>query len=137
MYTGGLLTMLGRQERVVLIVLCIVTAVILTGYIVLDLAGKEYFAGPYREDSPPGALVRLAGTVEQVTRTENGGHLILVVNRTRVFIPAGSVPGGGITKGDSLVIFGVVQNYRGDREIIVDRSEDIRIRSGPSPQDLL
>lgn len=125
--------MLGRQERIVLVILCAVTAVVLTGYLALEIVGKESFAGPYREDSPVGSLVRLAGNVEQVTRTENGGHLILLVNRTRVFVPAGSVPDVGIAKGDSLVILGVVQNYRGDREITVSQPEDIWIQTGSPP----
>ncbi|MDD1717973.1 MAG: hypothetical protein LUO88_02745, partial [Methanoregulaceae archaeon] len=96
----------------------------------------ESFAGPYREDSPIGSLVRLAGTVEEVTRTENGGHLILLVNRTRVFVPASSIPEAGIAKGDSLIILGVVQNYRGDREVTVGQPEDIWIQPGSSPDDL-
>jgi uncharacterized ubiquitin-like protein YukD len=125
--------MLGRQERIVLIILCAVTAVVLTSYLALEIAGKESFSGPYRDDSPVGSLVRLTGKVEQVTRIENGGHLILLVNRTRVFVPAGSVPDAGIAKGDSLVVLGVVQNYRGDREITVSQPEDIRIQPGFPP----
>ncbi len=125
--------MLGRQERIVLIVLCMVTAVVLTSYMALEIAGKETFAGPYREDSPAGSLVSLSGTVEQVTRTENGGHFILIVNRTQVFVPSGSVPETGIAKGDSLVLIGVVQNYRGEREITVGQPADISIKPRPPP----
>ncbi len=125
--------MLGRQERIVLIVLCMVTAIVFISSFALEITGRDSFAEPYREDSPAGSLVSLSGTVEQVSRTESGGHLILIVNRTQVFVPAGSVPVTGIAQGDSLHLLGVVQIYRGEREITVNRPADIRIQPGSPP----
>ncbi len=123
--------MLGRQEKMVLAILLTVTGITVAGYTVLEAVGKESFAKPYTNDVPTGSLVRLEGAVQQVSLTETGGHLIIVVNQTKIFVPSNAVPEAGVSKGDLLMILGTVQNYRGDREIVVGEPGDIRAWTAP------
>ncbi|MEI7433901.1 MAG: hypothetical protein WCJ93_06600 [Methanomicrobiales archaeon] len=119
--------MLTRQERNAFILLTIVTLAVVAGYILIESAGKSTFSTRFTSTSADGALVLLEGKVDQLVVTKNGADLILNVNGTSVFIPASSARGVSLKKGDTLQLYGVVQTYRGEKEIVVQQPGDIHL----------
>jgi len=119
--------MLTRQERNAFILLALVTLAVFSGYIVFESIGKSSFSTRYSSTSADGTLVMLEGTVDRLVATKNGADLILEVNGTSVFIPASSARGVSLKKGDAVQLFGVVQTYRGEKEILVQQPGDIRL----------
>ena len=85
------------------------------------------FASPFSPESPDGALVSLQGTVERVTVTETGGHMILRVDGIPVFVPASARGELILLEGDRVAVLGTVQTYRGEKEIVVQGRDDIRV----------
>jgi len=118
--------MLGRQERVALSLLIGVAIVVLAAHLVLSVMGNQPFANKYSHDSSDGELVFVEGKIDQVSLTNSGGHRILEINGTIVFVPAQSLPEFTLQKGDQVLVYGLVQTYQGKKEIVVRSKEDIR-----------
>ncbi len=114
-----------RQERIALLLLVGVTAAILLSQGVLTLIGKPVFASPLSNTSREGELVVLEGTVDRVTHTREGGHLILTVNGLSVFVPNPASAAVQVEPGSRVTVYGVVQTYRGEREIVVQSAADV------------
>ena len=123
--------MLLRQERIALILLVSVAVVVVSAHGVLTLMGKPAFAHPFTNQSADGELVVIEGTVERATVLENGGHLTLLVRNTTIFIPATASGNLIVHNGDSVVAYGIVQTYRGKKEIVISAPEDLRITTIP------
>jgi DNA/RNA endonuclease YhcR with UshA esterase domain len=119
--------MLTRQERNAFILLALVTLVIIAGFIIIESFGKSSFSTPYKKSSADGTLVLLEGRVDRLDTTKNGEDMILDVNGTSVFIPDYASGGVTLKKSDLVRIYGVVQTYRGEKEIVVQQAGDIRI----------
>ncbi|MDD1654501.1 MAG: hypothetical protein LUO91_02190, partial [Methanomicrobiales archaeon] len=119
--------MLEWQERTALLLLVAVCLIVAGAHLVLTGIGKAAFASPFSPESPDGALVSLQGTVERVTVTETGGHMILRVDGIPVFVPASSRGERIILEGDRVAVLGTVQTYRGEKEIVVQGRDDIRV----------
>jgi DNA/RNA endonuclease YhcR with UshA esterase domain len=119
--------MLTRQERNAFILLAIVTLAVVAGSIIIESAGKSAFSTRYTSTSADGSLVLLEGNVDRVIVTKNGADLILDVNGTSVFIPASSASGVSLKMGDTVRLYGVVQTYRGAKEIVVQQPGDISL----------
>jgi DNA/RNA endonuclease YhcR with UshA esterase domain len=117
--------MLGKEEKIALLLLIGITVVTMGSYTVLESVGKGPFATQYEECSDEGALVSLQGDIEEVNILENGGHVILTISGIRVFIPAPVAAGYSFRKGDPISLYGTVQTYRGDKEIVVGAAGDI------------
>ncbi|MCU0629707.1 MAG: hypothetical protein MUF37_00960 [Methanoregulaceae archaeon] len=117
--------MLTRQERNAFILLAVVTLAVITGYIIIESTGKSSFSTRFTSTSADGSLVVLEGTVDRVIVTKNGEGLILDVNGTSVFIPASSAKGVTLKRGDSVQLYGVVQTYKGEKEVVVQQRGDI------------
>ncbi|HJK78951.1 MAG TPA: hypothetical protein O0Y06_03495 [Methanocorpusculum sp.] len=81
-------------------------------------------AVPYANDRADGSLVTLTGTVEDITFTRTGGHLILNISGTPVFVPDGGT-GLELLRGDNVTVRGIVDTYAGKKEIIVNDPADI------------
>ena len=120
--------MLMRQERVVLLLLLGVAGIVILAHGSLTLMGNAAFARPFTNESPDGERVVLNGTIEQVSFTQSGGHVILLLDNRTVFIPAPAARGQAFMKGQNLTVYGVVEVYRGEKEIVVNSPDDIRIR---------
>lgn len=120
-----------RQERIALLLLAGVAAVVITANSALTLIGKEPFARPFSADSPDGELVVIEGTVTRVNLIENGGHLSLLVANTTLFIPEPAARGLVIRRNDTVRAFGIVETYRGKKEIVISNSGDLRIITIP------
>jgi DNA/RNA endonuclease YhcR with UshA esterase domain len=119
--------MLTRQERNAFILLAVVTLAVVAGSIIIESAGKSAFSTRFTSTSADGSLVLLEGNVDRLVITKNGADLILDVNGTSVFIPASSARGVSLKKGDKVRLYGVVQTYRGGKEIVVQQPGDIRL----------
>jgi DNA/RNA endonuclease YhcR with UshA esterase domain len=55
------------------------------------------------------------------------------VNNLSIFLPAQVVQALSLQKGDKISVYGIVQTYRGKKEIMVSTAEDVRILLGNSP----
>lgn len=119
--------MLGRQERTAILLLLGVAAVVIAGHGILTVLGKQPFAHPFTNTSADGELVFIDGMIDQVSLTKNGGHVNLRIQNTTVFIPAQVAKGLAFQKGQRVALYGVVESYRGEKEIVVSSTEDIRL----------
>jgi len=117
--------MLGRQERLAIGLLFTVLAIVIAAHLILDQIGKRPFASPYSERSEDGALVILSGTLDDVSVTRTGGHLLLLVNTTTVFIQNAAAANRSFQKGINITVIGIVQTYQGKREVAVQSATDI------------
>ncbi len=114
-----------RQEKIAILILVLVIVVVLTASLIIESAGKGFFSRPYGPGSAEGELVRHQGAVEERMTTASGGHQVLVVSGVRVFIPSNSVKSGWPRPGQEVSLYGTVQTYRGEREILVRSADDI------------
>ena len=114
-----------RQEKVAVLILVLVVLAVLVSAFVLESVGKGAFSLPYAPDSAEGSLVHHQGMVEESTITASGGHQVLVVSGVKVFIPSEHVQNGWPRPGQEVSLYGTVQTYRGEREILVASGEDI------------
>lgn len=114
-----------RQEKIALVLLLAVIAAVAIATFVLESAGKEAFARPMGLESREGDLVVLQGSVEEVRVTATGGHQVLRVVGIRVFVPSTAVRSGWPGVGDEVRVYGTVQTYRGEREVLVHSAGDI------------
>lgn len=121
------LRMLGRQERTALCLLLAVAAVVTAGHGILTLVGKEPFARPFTNTTADGELVFFEGIIDEVTTTRSGGHVNLRIRNTPVFIPAQVARDIPLTRGEKVFLYGIVETYRGEKEIVVNSAGDIRI----------
>ena len=117
--------MLEKQERTALVLLIIVLAILLAGHLILTTLGNAPFAAPYSEGSREGDLVVVAGIVEEIAPTSTGGHLLLSVNGTRVFIPSPASRDIDLQVNETVRIYGIVQIYQGKKEIAVRDAHDV------------
>jgi hypothetical protein len=119
--------MFERQERVAVFLLVGVMIAVITAHLILGTLGKQSFARPFTNNSADGELVIARGTIDQITITQNGGHLNLYMNNITVFVPAQIAQELTLRRGDSISLYGVVQTYRGKKEIVVSSGKDITL----------
>lgn len=119
--------MLGRQERMAILLLFGVAVVVIAAHGVLTTLGKQPFARPFTPATSDGELVSFEGTIENAALTKNGGHVTLLVNNLTVFVPAQVAQGVAFRKGQRVSLYGIVETYRGEKEIVVGSAGDIRV----------
>ena len=107
-----------------MILICTTIAIFIV-YAAIELQGREVFAGEFNSTKADGSLVKLNGVAEKVVNTEEGGHAIMNIDGVKVFVPANALPEEGIKDGDHLLLYGTVQTYRGEKEVIVGSAKDI------------
>ena len=118
--------MLEQQERTALGLLIAVLIILSAGHLTLTALGNAPFAAPYSESSREGDLVVVTGVIEGITPTSTGGHLLLSVNRTRVFIPSPASREVSLQVNDTVRIYGIVQVYQGNKEVAVRDAHDVQ-----------
>jgi DNA/RNA endonuclease YhcR with UshA esterase domain len=116
-----------RQERVVVLLLLGVIIAVIFAHLVLGTLGKQPFAHPFTNNSADGELVIVNGSIDRVVYTQTGGHVNLYVNNITIFVPAQVAQELTLRRGDSISIYGVVQTYRGEKEILVSSKKDIAL----------
>ncbi len=119
--------MLERQERAAMVLLVCVVIIVITAHLVLGSFGKQPFARPFTNDSPDGELVRTTGTIDRVVTLQNGGHMNIYTDTTTIFAPAQVAQRLILQKGDTISAYGIVQTYRGKKEIVLNSPDDISI----------
>jgi hypothetical protein len=119
--------MFGYQERTAILLLICVAGVVIGAHLVLGSIGKHPFASEFSNRSADGELVTAHGTIDQVTVTKNGGHILLKIDNITVFIPAQAAGTVSYAKGMNITLYGTVQTYQGEREILVGSAEDISL----------
>jgi len=120
------------QERLTLLLLLGVIGAVVSIHLLITSLGTGYFAHPFSSEAHEGDQVILEGTVGSVTWTGTGGHLLLSVDGTTVFVPAGVATAIQVQKGEVVRVIGVVQVYEGKREVVVSGPEEIMVLS-PAP----
>ena len=123
--------MLDRKERIALALLIGVALVVSAAALVLESVGKAPFYSQFSNTSQDGALVFLEGPVDKVTWTRDGAHLQLVVRGVNVFVPSAAEYGLAVVEGDNAALYGVVQIYRGEKEVVVESPGDLEIFHSP------
>ena len=123
--------MLEQQERTALGLLIVVLAVLFAGHLILSALGNAPFAAPLSESSREGDLVFVTGIVEGITPTSTGGHLLISVNGTRVFVPSPASREVSLNVNETVRIYGIVQVYQGKREVAVRDARDIERKKVP------
>lgn len=116
----------GRQERIAILILLGVAVIVVAAHGVLTVFGKQPFARPFSNTSVDGELVFLEGKIDQATVTRNGGHVTLRIRNLTVFIPAQAARSHQFQKGQTILLYGIVETYRGEKEIVVNSAGDIR-----------
>jgi hypothetical protein len=124
--------MFERQERVAILLLVGVAIAVIVAHVVLAGLGKQPFARPFTNSSSEGELVVVEGQIDQISLTKSGGHMTVSVNNLSIFLPVQVVQVVSLQKGDRISVYGVVQTYRGKKEIVVSAAEDVRILPGKS-----
>lgn len=125
--------MFERQERIAVLLLVGVAVAVIVAHIVLAGLGKQPFARPFTNTSTDGELVVVEGQIDQITLTKSGGHMTLSVNNLSIFLPAQVGQVVPLQKGDTISVYGIVQTYRGKKEIVVSGAEDVRILPVKTP----
>ena len=72
----------------------------------------------------------MEGQIDQITLIKNGGHMTVNVNNLSIFLPVQVVQAVSLQKGDRISVYGIVQTYRGKKEIVVSTAEDIHVIPG-------
>jgi hypothetical protein len=122
-------SMFERQERIAILLLLGVAFAVITAHLVLGTLGKQPFARPFTNNSADGELVIVNGTIDQITITKNGGHMNVYLANITIFVPVQIAQDLTLKKGDSISAYGVVQTYRGGKEIIISSGKDISVFS--------
>jgi DNA/RNA endonuclease YhcR with UshA esterase domain len=116
-----------HQERVAILLLVAVTISVIMCYLLLISIGKEPFATAYSNRSVDGELVMVQGDIDKITILENGGHILLEIDSSMVFIPAQVAGDLSFTKGANISLYGTVETFRGKKEIVVNSADDMRL----------
>lgn len=119
--------MLERQEKIAIVTLVCIVGIVLATHLLFDAVGRTMVAAPYSEEVPDGALTLIEGKVDEVRRTSTGGHLVLTVNGTSVFLPQDVARTLDIGEGENVTLYGIAQTYRGKREVVVSSAADVRV----------
>jgi DNA/RNA endonuclease YhcR with UshA esterase domain len=125
--------MFERQERMAALLLVGVAIAVIAAHLVLAGLGKQPFARPFTNSSSDGELVVVEGQIDQIALTKNGGHMTVSVNNLSIFLPVQVVQQVSLQKGDRISVYGIVQTYRGKKEIVVNAAEDVRILPVKTP----
>ena len=119
--------MFEHQERTAFFILIGVAVAVIAAHLVLGTMGKQPFARAFTNNSADGELVVTEGIVGQISITQNGGHMTIQLENLSVFAPAQVAEGLQIQKGNSVRVYGIVQTYRGKKEIVLGSKDDIKI----------
>ena len=117
--------MFGREERTAVFLLIGVTMALFAACLILDLSGRAAFVAPFNQSSSEGQLVVLNCTIDRITTTSSGGHRSVECGGVPVFLLSQAAADVTLRKGDSVTFYGIVQTYRGKKEIVINDARDI------------
>lgn len=128
--------MLERQEKIALVLIGVVLCICVISSLVLHTVGKSPFAQNFSQASSEGSLVFYEGIVQKVVVVGSGNSYILHSGSVQVFIPSSASQGITVAPGDTISLYGKVQTWKGQREILVENSGDIIVTAGSSGKNL-
>ena len=124
--------MLQKEEKITIILMVMALLVLIIVYFGFIVDGVE--TSQYSERSNTGDRVVLHGDVVGKKGTITGDHLILTVDsegsRVKVFIPCNNGAekvNNIINIADTVEVTGTVEEYQGEKEIVVEQSGDVKI----------
>ncbi|RQD80373.1 MAG: hypothetical protein D5R99_05055 [Methanocalculus sp. MSAO_Arc1] len=98
--------------------------VILVFHGLISHTGPDFFSTPYDPELSDGVFVSFEGEVLDIRHTRTGGHRIVDVSGTKLFIPRGIDP-PEFRIGDQIAVYGITTTFHGEKEIIIQKSADI------------
>ena len=104
-----------------------VAVAVIAAHLILGSFGKQPFSKPFTNNSADGEQVYVEGTIDQIALTKTGGHMTLQIKSLTIFIPAQADRDLTLKKGANISLYGIVETYRGKKEIMVSSAEDIHI----------
>jgi hypothetical protein len=119
--------MLLRQERLALCLLVTVAIGLILGSLWAEGMDKGAYAKEFCQTYNEGTLVKVEGVIDELGWTQTGGHLNLKVAGTPIFLPSAIAEKLALQKGDQVLVYGIIQTYRGEKEIVVQEIEDVKI----------
>ncbi|MBA1341855.1 MAG: hypothetical protein C5S40_06895 [ANME-2 cluster archaeon] len=124
--------MLQKEEKITIILMVMALLVLIIVYFGFIVDSME--TSQYSERSNRGDRVVLHGDVVGKRVTFTGDHLILTVDsegsRVKVFIPCNSGAekvNNIINIADAVEVTGTVEEYQGEKEIVVEQPGDVKI----------
>jgi len=120
-------SMLERQEHAAMVLLLGIVIAVIAAHLILGSLGKQPFARPFTNNSADGELVSVSGTIDHLIITQTGGHMNVYIDSVTIFIPVQVVQELTLQKGDIISVYGIVQTYRGKKEIVVSSTQDISV----------
>ena len=124
---------LGKEEKIGLLLLIAVIAISGVIFLILDNAGKESFTSTYGPSSEIGDLVSYDGDADEIIYTNTGGHLIVKSGNVTIFIRNGADPDIRPEPGMKIHATGTIEIYNGEREIYVPEPADALFTDKTSP----
>ena len=122
-----------KEEKVVVILLLMAVLSLAVAYVTIfpNTINEKKFQ-PLSEDTEIGEIATIEGVVYKKTLTRTGEHLILTVDYDswliKVFVPgnAGAEEISNLViEGDRLRITGELDEYKGEKELIIENKNDI------------
>lgn len=113
-----------REEKIAFGLLIAVMSVVAAAVFAFSIVGTDSLATTYGPGIAEGTLVKFQGHVEKVAQTKTGDHQILTLDGVQVYVPTGDTT---LNPGDTISVTGIVQNYKGKKEILVKQFSDIKI----------
>ena len=128
--------MLVRQERIGLLVLAgVISACIISGIFLDD--HRDLFYTPYQHTLPDGTAIAITATVDTVSKTATGEHLIVTLKDEhqnsiplQLFISNSVAHQISINSFDRITAYGSLTTYRNQREIIISSVRNLSITHG-------
>jgi len=116
--------MVYRPQRKAAILLLGSLIIILLTHAGIAMTGPAAFSKPYEPGLPDGTRVSIEGSVEEIWKTQSGGHWNSAVSGVRIFIPRG-IGEPDLRIGEQVTIYGILTTFDGNREITVQNMRDI------------
>ena len=122
-----------KEEKIVVILLSMILLSLSISYLVF-FEDSDSDASAFSSSSVPGDCVFVEGSVLSERFTYSGNHLIVVLDAAsgpvKVFVPAdnGASEVGSLLQEDLHVrVFGIVDEYEGETEIVVQAADDVLV----------
>lgn len=123
-----------KEEKIVVVLLVMAVASLTVAYVTFLPADDTRSAQQLTTLSAIGDEVFFEGTVTGKHLTSTGNHLLLDIDYDsqviKVFIPdnAGSDDvNKAVSENDRVRIIGIVDEYKGDREVVVNNKNDVTV----------
>ncbi|WMW22544.1 OB-fold nucleic acid binding domain-containing protein [Methanolobus mangrovi] len=121
-----------KEEKIVVILLCMALLSLTIAYASFYSGDDGSSIGEFSSSSLPGEDVRLEGDVLSKSFTYTGGHLLMDIDYgsgvVKVFVPSNNGANdidSQINENDHVLITGIVDEYGGDLEVVVQSSGDV------------